>query len=125
MIRIDSHLDVLDAAVRRGRMRPDYTLPLRLQSSRQSPAVRQEMEIRRLLWMRALSDGWIWRRAFTMGLLVGMMAMMLDMGTTSHRVWGEAGKVLSLGLITMGVGVISATAARVRGQMMRHGLSIN
>lgn len=116
---------LLGAATRHGVSRPDYTLPLRLQTSGQSASVRESLEIRRMLWVRALSDGWIWRRACWLGLLIGMLEVVLDMGTDGLSPWGKAVKVLSLAATAVGVAVISAAGCRVRGQMLRRGLSIN
>jgi hypothetical protein len=125
MIRTVSHLGMLDATVRRGRMRPDYTLPLRLQSSGQSAAVREGIEIRRMLWARALSDGWIWRRACVAGLLAGMIEVVLDPGADSLPAWGIVGKLLLLTAMAVGVAVVSAAGHRVRGAMLTRKLSDN
>ncbi|MGA2499719.1 MAG: hypothetical protein ABSH20_18435 [Tepidisphaeraceae bacterium] len=100
-------------------------MPLRLQTSGQSAAVREGIEIRRILWARALSDGWIWRRACGLGLLTAMMQITLDMGTDSFPPWARAARVLSLAAMAVGVGVILAAGSRVRAQMIRRGFSIN
>ena len=112
-------------AARHNVPRPDYTLPLRLQTSGQSAAVRESIEIRRMLWARALSDGWIWRRACWLGLLIGMIEIALDLGTNSLPPWAKAARVLFLAALAVGVGVISAAGSRVSGQMSGRRLSIN
>ena len=117
--------DYLAVATRHRTPRPDYTLPLRLQTSGQSAAMRESIEIRRTLWARALSDGWIWRRACWLGLLIGMVEIVLDMGTDSLPPSARAARVISLAAIAIGVGVISAAATRVHGQMSGRRLSIN
>ncbi|MFI5379837.1 MAG: hypothetical protein ACHRHE_11105 [Tepidisphaerales bacterium] len=110
---------------RRRTSRPDYTLPLRLQSSGQSAAAREGIEIRRMLWTRALADGWIWRRACVAGLLVAMIEIVLDPGGADLPPWSRVARLAMLATTAVGVAVVSAAGNRVRGAMVKRKLSSN
>ncbi|MGE5611858.1 MAG: hypothetical protein ACM359_21610, partial [Bacillota bacterium] len=49
--------------------KPDYTLPLRMQAQGRSLLDAHQRHVRHLLWLRALKDSSLWRRALAATVL--------------------------------------------------------
>jgi hypothetical protein len=58
--------------------KPDYRMPLRMQAWGRSPLDAHQRHLRHLLWLRAMKDRSLWRRALTTTILIEAIHAMLE-----------------------------------------------
>lgn len=69
----------------RALMRPNYTLPLRMQAAGRPPRGPDQRWLSRRLWVRAARDPAVWRRVCASGALAGAVQF-----AANHAVWPVA-----------------------------------